>query len=141
MLRKILAIVAVLLLVGAAIVYGLFNKKHDTAEDKTPVAILTADELYNQFNNDPEGSKTKYINQAIQVTGVVKAVKTITNTESSQIKIALQTSDEMGLADISVILKDGEKADQIKDGTTVVLKGICSGFNTDVELRQAVIIK
>jgi hypothetical protein len=138
MLRKILAIVAVLLVIGAAVGYYMWNKPHRTAEDEKPAATLTADELFNQFNSDAAGSNAKYLDKVIQVSGVVNSVKT---TENNETKIALQTPDEMGIAEISVILKAGEKADQIKDGTTVVLKGICSGFNTDVELRQAVIIK
>lgn len=138
MLRKILAIVAVLLIIGAAVGYYMWNKPHRTAEDEKPVATLTADELFNQFNTDATGSNAKYLDKVIQVSGVVNSVKT---TEANETKIALQTPDEMGIAEISVILKAGEKADQIKDGTTVVLKGICSGFNTDVELRQAVIIQ
>ena len=138
MLRKILAIVAVLLVIGAAVGYYMWNKPHRTAEDENPAATLTADELFNQFNSDAAGSNAKYLDKVIQVSGVVNSVKT---TENNETKIALQTPDEMGIAEISVILKAGEKADQIKDGTTVVLKGICSGFNTDVELRQAVIIK
>ena len=138
MLRKILAIVAVLLVIGAAVGYYMWNKPHRTAEDEKPVATLTADELFNQFNTDAAGSNAKYLDKVIQVSGVVNSVKT---TETKETKIALQTPDEMGIAEISVILKAGEKADDIKDGTTVALKGICSGFNTDVELRQAVIIK
>ncbi len=138
MLRKILAIVAVLLVIGAAVGYYMWNKPHRTAEDEKPAATLTADELFNQFNADAAGSNAKYLDKVIQVSGVVNSVKT---TENNETKIALQTPDEMGIAEISVILKAGEKADLIKDGTTVVLKGICSGFNTDVELRQAVIIK
>ena len=138
MLRKILAIVAVLLVIGAAVGYYMWNKPHRTAEDEKPAATLTADDLFNQFNSDAAGSNAKYLDKVIQVSGVVNSVKT---TEANETKIALQTPDEMGIAEISVILKAGEKADQIKDGTTVVLKGICSGFNTDVELRQAVIIK
>ncbi len=138
MLRKILAIIAVLLVIGAAVGYYMWNKPHRTAEDEKPVATLTADELFNQFNTDAAGSNAKYLDKVIQVSGVVNSVKT---TENNETKVSLQTPDEMGIAEISVILKAGEKADQIKDGTTVVLKGICSGFNTDVELRQAVIIK
>lgn len=141
MLKKILAIGLILALIVGGVVFYLLNKPHRTAEDEKPVAVLTADELFNQFNNEPDSSNTKYLEKVIQVTGTVNSIKTVENNGKTENKIALATPDEMGIAEISVILKEGEKTEGIQEGTTIVLKGICNGFNTDVELRQAVIVK
>ena len=140
MLRKIIGILIVVAIVGGGVAYYLWNKPHKTAEGEKPVATLTADALIEEYSGDIPGSNSKYLEKVLEINGTVSTIGT---SEMSETKISLQTNatDELGLpSNITFIMKQGEKTDDIKEGTTIALKGICTGYNTDVEFKQAVVV-
>jgi len=135
-MKKFLWIALILLVAGLGFAAYLWNKPHRTADDEKPVAMLTADALFMEFSANDAASNAKYLDKVVEVSGVVN---TIGKNDANETKIALATSDM--LAEVSCIIKEGEKTDGIASGTNIVIRGICNGYNTDVELRQAVISK
>ncbi len=141
MLRKVIGILIALAIVGSGVVYYMMHKPHKTADGEKPVATLSADDLIDQYSGDMEGCNLKYLEKVIQVEGIVASVST---SETNEKKIALQTiaTDELGIpSNITFVMSLDQKTDEIKEGTNVVLKGICTGYNTDVEFKQAVLVK
>jgi tRNA_anti-like len=135
MLRKIIGILLIALIIGGGVAYYMWNKPHKSAEGAKPVATLTAEELFAQYSADAAGSDAKYLDKVIEVSGNISSVSV---NELNETKVALSTSDM--LAEIAFIMKKGESVENLKTGTNIALKGICAGFNTDVELKESVIV-
>jgi DNA/RNA endonuclease YhcR with UshA esterase domain len=113
--RSLIFFILLAALIGAAfIIYAKWNKPHENVED-LPGTKITAAELFRAFaENEQQATKT-YNGKVIEVTGVVTAIET--NQEGKTI-VQLQSNDE-----------------------TVTIKGVCSGFTTDVILIRCYLIK
>ncbi len=135
MLRKLIGIILIAIIIGGGVAYYLLNKPHKSAEGIKPVATLTAEELFTQYSTDAAGSDAKYLDKVLEVSGTVSNVSV---NELNETKVALSTSDM--LAEIAFIMKKGENIESLKTGTNIALKGICVGYNTDVELKEAVVV-
>lgn len=136
MLKKILIVGLILLAIGIGIGAYLWNKPHRTAENEKPVATLTAENLFVEFSETEQAAQGKYLDKTIQVSGTINNVST---TETGDTKVTLATSDM--LAEIVCLMKAGENVGALTSGTVVAIKGICIGYNTDVQLQQCVVVK
>ncbi len=134
-MKKILIIGLILLAIGAGVGTYLWNKPHRTAENEKPVAMLTAEEIFTQFSEGEQDATAKYLDKTVQVTGTIN---NITTTETGDVKITLATSDI--LAEIACLMKPGENISALKSGTEVAIKGICIGYDSDVQLQQSVVV-
>jgi len=131
-MRKIILII--IILVSAAVVVGvtLYHKPHRSVAQEEAIAV-TAAQLFREFETNEEASNKKYLDQVIEVTGTVSGI-TI-NQEGYQV-ILLQTDNP--LFGIQCTLLDQT---EIRKDETVTLKGICTGYLSDVVLTSAMRIK
>jgi len=139
MLKKILIVGLILLAIGIGVAAYLWNKPHRTAENEKPVATLTAENLFTQFSSDEKTALTNYLDKTVQVKGTVNNVVQVESGNSFDTKLTLATSDM--LAEIVCLMKTGEDVSTLQSGTVVAIKGICIGYNTDVQLQQCVVVK
>lgn len=99
----------------------------DTANEEAAF-VMNTDEIVNAFLNDEAGATKKYADQVIQITGtVMELVK-----ENGQITGIKLSADEFNI--VSGSLQNPLSVEEIQpiDGQ-VTIKGICSGFNGDLE--------
>lgn len=134
-MKKIIIIVlAAGLVIGLAVAAYLWNKPKKTAEDEKPVAVLTADSLLNQFATDENAAWAKYKgDKVIQVSGKISDITT-----DSLTTVLIETSDLMAVINCTMA------KDQVvhkKVGDQIEIKGICAGYNMDVELSQCVLVQ
>jgi hypothetical protein len=135
-MRKVLGVLLILAFVAGAIGVYLWNKPHRTAENEKPVVILTAEELFQQFSADESATTAKYIDKTVQVTGVINRMVT---TDSGELRVALATSDV--LAEVLCNMKPGVSLNDYQEGASITIKGICIGYDTDVQLQQSVVVR
>jgi hypothetical protein len=104
-----------------------------TAETGIPV---TATELYATFtSNEPQANQV-YLNKVLQVSGQVLEVKTIPN--SGRV-VVLNTGDPMfGVA--CKLNKVENTSRPVKPGEKITIKGICTGYLSDVVLTNSCLI-
>lgn len=101
-----------------------------TVEEKiVPVAILTADELVDEYKKNQIGADQKYKDKLIQVTGRVSDIGKL---PLAGYYVDLTSSGEGDVFGIKCILdKDEkgaeEKAGKLKAGDTVTIAGRCEG--------------
>jgi hypothetical protein len=136
MFKKILIFLLIAAAIGGAIGYYLWNKPPRTAEDEKPFATLSADALFTEFSTDEVAATTKYLNKVLEINGKVADIK---KDASGNTDVILETSDILGT--VVCTLKIGANAEGTEVGTTVALKGICTGYLTDVILNQGVVLK
>jgi len=82
---------------------------------------ITASELYNSFITDSAKARTLYTDKVVQVTGEV--ARLALNQQDQQI-ILIKTP--VSGAYINCTME--EKAEVLKEGDPVTIKGICSGY-------------
>ncbi len=128
-----LLIALVLILGGSAVAYFIWNKPQRNVENEKGIGI-TASQLVKQYQQNEAEANKKYLDKTIQVTGNVSEVK---NNQDGKATIMLTSDDPF--TGVFCTLK--ESAGNINTGSSVVIKGICSGMLTDVRLREAVVVK
>lgn len=141
-MKKILLALVLIGCAGAAIGYYMFQKEHDSTADIMAAHSVSVDGIIADFLADEPGASTKYIEQVIEVSGPVLEVIKVDG-KVAGVKLG---SDEFNLVNCS-FQDTTELADM---PSTLVVKGVCSGFMGDaesmlpggtVELKRAVIVQ
>jgi len=120
--RKKALLITILVLVLAATLTGyiLWNKPHKDVKAASGLKVQAAD-LYNHFIADSASAKNKYTDKIVEVTGEV--ARLAVNQQDQQI-ILIKT--QVNGAFINCTME--EKLDELKEGSTITIKGICSGY-------------
>jgi tRNA_anti-like len=100
--------------------YLLWNKPHRDIKNANAIEINAGD-LYNIFTNDSTKAIATYLNKVIKVSGIISSISF--NQKQQQI-ILLKTM----VAGASVNCTMEENTNNYKEGDTIILKGICSGY-------------
>ncbi|MFO0415444.1 MAG: OB-fold protein [Bacteroidota bacterium] len=111
----------------------ILNPKHREIQKEKGISI-NAEELYQSFVSDEKAANATYLEKAIDISGKIGSISK--NADSSQV-IFLQTSDP--IFGVNCTLE--EKAENLKAGDSVRVKGICSGFINDVVLIRCHVIE
>lgn len=134
-MRKVILILLALGVIGAGIGYYMYNKPVASLEKKKADVAATADEIIAAYEADEKVADGVYLGKVVQVTGKVSGV-----TEEGGIKkIQLETSNPMSL--IICELETGAESGDVKAGDMVSVKGMCSGYLSDVILVQSTLVK
>ncbi|NNK82709.1 MAG: hypothetical protein HKO92_06275 [Flavobacteriaceae bacterium] len=133
-MKKIVALVSFLVLLG--VVYGiyLFNKKTGSLQNVKPDIVITADQLYMDFNKNEILALKKYEGKVIEVTGKVIMVQ-----QTDSISNVLLSSEDALFGGINCSFNKLE--DNLQKETVVTIKGQCQGFLTSVILNNCVMGK
>jgi hypothetical protein len=134
MKRKTLRLAGLLCLLCIAAViligYKIYNKPHRSVTAETAV-IITAAQLAEEYEKDEINSNKKYLDKALQVSGVVSE---ISFNQQNKPVILLNGSDMSG---VQCTLQEAETG--IKKGDSISVKGFCTGYLTDVIINRCVI--
>jgi hypothetical protein len=131
-------IIAILLVggVGAAIALYLFQKPVASLESATPTATFTASALFDVFESNEVSAAEAYSGKVIEVSGTLAEI--MKNEDGST---TLVLSSEHPIYGVKCRLDPDFKLLNIpEEGSTVKLKGLCTGYNADVELNQSIIL-
>lgn len=133
--KTIILIILALGLGGATIAYLQYNKPHRDAATEKPAHDLTAHQLFAAFSNNEAEAMVEFGNKTIQVTGEIMEVTTLPD-ESMQ--VVFNVDDP-----IFGVKANFQKstATNFEVGKTITIKGICSGFNADVEITGCVVVQ
>jgi hypothetical protein len=132
-MKKWLLIIIILGIAGAIVAYKYLNKPNRTVASEKGLE-LTAGQLVKEYQQNENNANAKYLDKAIQVTG---SINEINKNQEGLTTVMLASDDPM--AGVFCTLKDSPG--NLSPGSTVTIKGFCSGMLTDVRLREAVIVK
>jgi hypothetical protein len=124
--------ILLLVLVGWGI-YKL-SKPHTNVAGEQAAAILTASNLYNEFQTDENLANKKWVGKVIEVTGTISSV----SESGNYISINLGASADGGV-NCSVLKKDLNPDNKFNKGDSITIKGKCTGFLMDVNLVDCVV--
>jgi anionic cell wall polymer biosynthesis LytR-Cps2A-Psr (LCP) family protein len=131
-LKWILIVLVALGAIGGIVGYQLYNKAPEKVEDIKGTEV-SADVLINDYAQDETVANGKYLNKALEVKGSVTEVTK--NQDGAVVVTIAGTNNVMA---IQCTMRDKEV--NLEKGTTVTVKGFCSG-NTmfDVLLTDCVV--
>jgi hypothetical protein len=119
----------------AGILIYLYNKPHRNVIAETGIPI-TATELYAKFTSNEGQANQAYLNKVLQVSGQVLAIKS--NSTAGKVVI-LNTGDP--LFGVVCTLNLQEKVLRpMKPGEKITVKGICTGYLSDVVLTNSYLV-
>jgi tRNA_anti-like len=122
------------LAVGTYVYFFQWNKPHRQVQAEVASVKTDADALLEAYTQSEEKANQKYLNKVIQVKGKVGE---ITENQSKQTVIFLQTQDPMSAISCTFQTKPTQSP---KAGDDLTIKGLCTGFTTDVVLIQCSIL-
>jgi hypothetical protein len=134
-MKKILIPVIIIGIIAVGIGYYMYNKPVASLENKKADVSVTANQIISEYEADEKAANEKYLGKVVEVSGTVS---TITD-EGGKVKVQLQTDNPMAL--VICELEDGKDAGQIQAGQQAKVKGLCSGYLSDVVLVQSTVEK
>ncbi len=136
MRNKILMSVLALAVTGAfGVWYYVFqySKTHHRSVESEEATYITASQIVKDFETNENAADAKYLNKAIELKGTILKKD---RDQSGNTTILLKSGDQ--LSNVFCTLKPGIG---IKRGNSVVVvKGICTGFLSDVVLNDAILV-
>ncbi len=131
---KIVIALIVLFIAGAGIAYYMYNKPVASLERKKADVNVTADQILADYEADEKTANDKYLGKVVEVKG---KVATITS-EDGKHKVQLETSNPIAL--VICEMEDGKDVTALKAGEDATIKGLCSGYLSDVILVQSTVV-
>lgn len=137
MKTKILLIAPIAFAIVAGVIYSMYNKPHRNIANENPSEHVSASELFDAFSTNETEANTRFLDKTLVVKGVV--VEKSENPDGSY--HCLLESDDM-MFGVSCFF-DSDQADaflKLNEGDEVLIKGLCTGFTSDVILNHSTII-
>jgi tRNA_anti-like len=134
-MKKILITLIVLAVIGASYGYYMYNKPLESLENKEADVTISADQLIADYEADEKTANEKYLGKVVVVSGKIAE---ITNEEGKK-KVNLETSNPISA--VICEMEENKKTENLKAGDMIKVKGMCSGYLSDVILVQSVLVK
>lgn len=134
-MKKIIVPILVLGLIAAGFGYYMYNKPVESLDNKKADISVSADQLLTDYETDENAANDKYLGKVVEVNGKIADV----TVEDGKSKIHLETSNP-----ISVVISEldaGNDAQGLQAGDHAKVKGMCSGYLSDVILVRATVVK
>lgn len=132
-MKKIGLTIIIIGLVASAVVYKLYNKPHRDPKNEESIPVSAMD-LFRSFEEDEAKANTLYLDRVLEITGIISE---ITANQNMTPIIVLETENiafgvrcTMDTVEANVLV-----------GETVTIKGICTGYLSDVIITNAIIVK
>lgn len=134
-LKKVLLLVVVMGLLGAAVGSYLWFKPVEKISGMEAEMSIPANELFNAFETDEANANEMYLNKVIEVTGIIREVK---SNEKGLPSVIFETDDV--IFGVMCEFESTSGAESIKQGDLLTIKGICTGKLLDVVLNRCELI-
>ena len=125
-------IILLVILVAVAIVgfyaYSEFNRTNKDLGRTRPDYTLTAVQLINEFEKSDSASSQKYNGRVLELTGNVKTVET---DEKGYMTVVLGHPGNPSSVRCSMDSSYQARAASLTEGSSVKIRGACTGFNKD----------
>jgi DNA/RNA endonuclease YhcR with UshA esterase domain len=135
-LKKIIIGILVLGIIGAFVGYKMYNKPHVDVSEASADITISANKILEEFSSDETTANSKYLEKIIEVKGVVSETKL----EKEKGIITLKTNDDFGSVLCHLSDEATGKMCTLKEGQTITVKGICTGYLMDVIIIKSEII-
>jgi tRNA_anti-like len=130
-LKWVLLSIVVIGTTGGIVAYKMWTKPHRNVEEIKAITVVATKLATDYENNEPEAN-SDYLDKVLEVTGVINE---ISKNQKGETVITLKGTGMGGI----ICTLEGATPAETKPGATVVLRGICTGYLTDVVLVRCVV--
>ena len=123
MIRRILAVLAIVTLVGGVVIYKLWTKPHPAIGGAT--VSISATDLTKEYLKDERSADSLYLNKTIEVSGIIKEV----NKDTSGVSLTLESGNDLASVSCTMDIFKTKADNSFAVGERAVLKGVCLGKN------------
>jgi len=116
---------------GIFIGYKIINKPHRNVEAATAINV-TAVTIANDYETNEAEANKKYLDKVLEINGTITGVS---KNQKAETVIALKGTDMSGL----LCTIEGAFENEFKIGDAIILRGICTGYLSDVILVRCTI--
>lgn len=131
----IVVAIGILLSGGFGLALYLYNKPHSDTSAIKPAFSFDARDLYLEYRKDEAAADKKLVNKVIQVKGTVSDLRQTDSTADIQ----LDAGDPEGTISCGFLVTGHKQMSLPAKGSSVTIKGRCTGFLADVNLVDCVI--
>jgi uncharacterized protein YpmB len=132
-MRIILVVIGIVIVGSLAVGFVVFNKPHRSVEGEEAI-VITADKLFLAYETNEIDANQKYLDNVLEVTGVVTE---ILKNQSDQSVIVLAADNPL----FGVTCTTAEEIKNIHVGMVVTMKGICTGYLSDVVITNGIVVQ
>jgi len=133
-MKKILLVVLGLVVVVVGC-WLYINRNVASLKNQKPDVEVSAQKLLEDYTADEKTANETYLGKVVQVSGKVTTIAE----EEGKKKVNLDTGNPISA--IICEVESGKDIGSIKAGDEVKMKGLCSGYLSDVILVQANVVK
>jgi len=133
-MKKIILIILGLVIVVMGI-WLYLNRNVASLQNQKPDVEVSAQKLLEDYAADEKTANETYLGKVVQVSGKVTTIAE----EEGKKKVNLDTGNPISA--IICEVENGKDIGAIKAGDEVKIKGLCSGYLSDVILVQANVVK
>jgi hypothetical protein len=123
---------SILLLTIVVVGYRIINKPHRSV-DAEDFLVIEADQLFAAFKDDETKANELYLDNVVQVSGMVSEI--MANQDGRQVLLLNGGDDLFG---VSCSMEEENKS--IRPGMKVTIKGICTGYLSDVVITRGKLV-
>jgi len=134
-MKKIIIPLVVLAFILFGVGFYMYNKPVESLDNKQADVVVTADQLVADYESNEQTANEKYLGKVVQVSGTVAEV----TTEEGKNKIHLETSNPISM--VITELDEGNSVEGLKPGEQATVKGMCSGYLSDVILVRSTVVR
>ena len=113
----------------------LYNKPHSDTSAIKPAFSFNAGDLYREYRADETAANKKLVDKVIEVRGMVSDLRQTDSTADVQ----LDTGDPEGTISCGFLVIGHKQMSLPAKGSSVTIKGRCTGLLADVNLVDCVI--
>lgn len=137
MKTKIAFVLLIILAVAAGVIYSMYNKPHRNIANENPSEHISAKGLFEAFNTNETEANKRFLDKTLVVKGVV--IEKSENPDGSY-HCLLETDDMMFGISCFFDSDQGDAFLKLNEGDEVQIKGLCTGFTSDVILNHSTTI-
>ena len=134
-MKKLVIPLIVLAAIFIGIGFYMYNKPVESLDNKKAEVTVTADQLLADYEANEQAANDKYLGKVVQVSGKVAQV----TSEDGKNKVVFETGNP--ISGVITELEEGNNAEGINAGEEATVKGMCSGYLSDVILVRSTVVR
>ncbi len=135
--RAIIYVTALLIAVASFYAWHLYNKPVESMEQLETDFVLNAAQLQSAYEQNEVTADKHYLSKVIEVSGVVQGVE---KDAKGNVSILLETNNPISAVSCAMDAKIPVNTNSLKVGSTINVKGFCSGYLNDVVMVRCIIL-
>lgn len=139
-MKAIIALAIIGIAAAVVMYFFVYNKPHPDYENLKADFSVSAEQLYKEYSTENMITSEKYNGKTLEISGTVSSVETSDSTATIIFVFNQGDFGDEGIR-VSLLNKFVSQAAALTSGTSLKIKGLCTGYNdTDVIIEKGSIL-